>query len=134
MSLPDDVRNNVIDALNGVAVLTAPTPPIRVRLLTVDGTRTAAGTELSSSSGTGVGAGYTAGGAPVTFDPATAGQAVASATIRWDNMPPCTVVGAELWDSGSPPRRLQYASLTPTDIADGDAFELAASGFVETLT
>lgn len=134
MSYTNAVRNNVIDALNGVTAFTAPTTPIKVRLMTANGDAATAGTELSTGAGSGSGAGYTGGGQAVTFGSAAAGAASPTATVRWDNMPACTVVGAELWDSSGTPKRLQFGSLaTPKTLASGDSLELKTTDFIETL-
>src|SRR5688572_4342899 len=107
MALTNTVRNNVLDALNGTAAFVATVGPVKVRLMTANGTATAAGTELSTSAGGGSGAGYTAGGQTVTFPAAANGLVSPDATLRWDNMPDVTIVGAELWDSS--PKRIQFA-------------------------
>jgi hypothetical protein len=136
MSLDNVVRNNVLDALNGVAAFSAPTTPIKVRLMTTNGSATVNGTQLATGAGSGSGAGYTAGGQAVTFNAAgTDGQTEPTATVRWDNMPVCTIVGAELWDSAGTPKRIQFGALTaPKTLASGDAFELPVADFSETLT
>lgn len=135
MSLDNAVRNNVLDALNGVAAFTAPTAPIKCRLMTANGSATVNGTELGTGAGSGSGAGYTAGGQTVTFNAAgTDGQTEPTATVRWDNMPACTLTGAELWDSTGTPRRIHLGAFAaPKDIDSGDSFELPVAGFTQTL-
>lgn len=135
-SLDNTVRNNVLDALNGVASFAAPTTPIKVRLMTANGSASANGTELGTGAGGGTGAGYTAGGQAVTFNAAgTDGQTEPTATVRWDNMPACTVVGAELWDSAGTPKRFQFGALAASKtLQSGDSFELPVAGFTETLS
>lgn len=134
MALTNTVRNNVLDAINGVASFAAPTTPMKVRLMTANGSATAAGTELSTSAGAGAGAGYTAGGASVTFGAAATGAAAPTALLRWDNMPATTIVGVEIWDSAGTPKRWQYAPLaTSKTLTSGDAFELPVASFSETL-
>lgn len=135
MALDNAVRNNVLDALNGVAAFTAPTTPLKVRLMTANGTATAAGTELGTGAGSGTGAGYTAGGATIAFNAAgTDGQTEPTATVRWDNLPACTIVGVELWDSAGTPKRLQFGALVASKaVSSGDSFELPAVDFSETL-
>lgn len=135
MALTNTVRNNVLDAINGVASFAAPTTPMKVRLMTANGDATTAGTEQSTASGSGSGSGYTAGGLSVTFASAAAGAASPTAVVRWDNMPATTIVGVEIWDSAGTPKRFQYAALTASKtLASGDSFELPVASFTETLT
>lgn len=133
MSLDNAVRNNVLDALNGVAAFVAPTLPIVVRLMTANGTATTNGTELNTGAGSGIGAGYLAGGKAVTFASAANGAAAPTAVVRWDNMPASTIMGAELWDTSG--RRYQFAPLVASKtLSSGDSFELPVANFSETLT
>ncbi|MDP8971143.1 MAG: hypothetical protein M3N52_11755 [Actinomycetota bacterium] len=134
MAFTNQVRNNVLDAVNGVAAFQAPVTPLRVRLMTVNGTTTAAGTELATGAGGGSGPGYTAGGQAVSFPAAADGAVSPTATLRWDNMPATTIVGGEIWDSAATPKRWQFAALTEAKtLASGDAFELPLSDFDMTL-
>lgn len=134
MALDNAVRNNVLDALNGVSAFVASTTPAKVRLMTSNGSVSANGTELGTGAGSGSGAGYTAGGQSVTWAAASAGAAVPTATVRWDNMPTCTIVGVEVWDSAGTPRRIHWGAMTaPKTLASGDSFELPPSSFSETL-
>lgn len=126
--LDNAVRNNVLDALNGTTTFNAPTTPIKVRLMTANGTATSNGTELAASGG------YAAGGATVTFAAASAGATNATGTVRWDNMPAATIVGVELWDSSGSPRRIQLGALTANKtVGAGDSFELPAASLSEAL-
>lgn len=138
MSYTNAVRNNVTDAVNGTAAFTAPTPPMKLRLMTVNGSAAAAGTELATSAGPGTGTGYTAGGKTVTFTVAgsggTAGAAEAIADLLWDNMPACTIVGVEVWDSAGTPKRMRHAPLAASvTLAAGDSFRLPAATIDQTL-
>ncbi len=135
MSLPTTVKNNALDALNGVATFTPVVAPVRMRLMTANGTATAAGTELATGAGGETGTGYTAGGQTFTWAAAANGTAILAADIRWDNMPAGTIVGLEVWDSATTPRRIQYTPLTTQrTLAAGQAFELKAADVVATLT
>lgn len=134
MSLPTDVANNVLDAINGVDTFDAPTLPMKLRLLTVNGDADTPGTELATGHGGGSGAGYTAGGLAVALTAASYASTTITATATWDNMPACTLVGAEIWDSAGTPKRYQYAQLTvPKTIGDGDAMELPATNLSNTM-
>lgn len=133
MSLDNAVRNNVLDALNGVASFTAVVTPVKVRLMTANGNATTNGTQLATGAGSGSGAGYTSGGATVVMTGAVAGASGPTADLRWDNMPACTVVGVEVWDAT--PRRIQLGALTtPRTVASGESFELPAADVIETLS
>jgi hypothetical protein len=135
MAYTDVVRNNIIDAVNGVAAFAAPSGAIKCRLMTANGSSATAGTELGTGAGGGTGAGYTAGGQAVTFASASAGSASPTATVRWDNMPATTITGIELWDSAGTPKRFQFAALTASKtLASGDSFELPVANFTETLS
>ena len=116
---------NVVDASLGTASFVATTGPIRCRLMTANGSATAAGTELSTS------AGYTAGtGAPtVTFAAAntTTATAASNTAVTVTNMPASTVVGVELWDSAGTPVRKWWGALTASKTLNaGDTFSIAS--------
>lgn len=122
--------NNVIDASLGTAAFTATTGPLRCRLMTANGSATAAGTELATSGG------YTSGtGAPtVTFAAASAGSAASSAAITVTNMPAATIVGIELWDSAGTPVRKWYGALSTSKTTNaGDTFSIAAGSITAAL-
>lgn len=122
--------NNVIDASLGTAAFTATTGPLRCRLMTANGSATAAGTELATSGG------YTSGtGAPtVTFAAASAGSAASSAAITVTNMPAATIVGIELWDSAGTPVRKWYGALSSSKTTNaGDTFSIAAGSITAAL-
>lgn len=139
MAYTDTVRNNILDAVNAVAAFVAPTGPMKVRLMTANGTSATAGTELATGAGSGTGAGYTAGGQVVTLPAAAAGATAPTTVVRWDNLASCTITGVEIWDSAGTPKRWQFAPLvvgttpTPKAVASGDSFEFAVGAFTETL-
>ncbi len=76
------------------------TTPLKVRLMTVAGSDTAAGTEVTGGS-------YVAQtitlGTPTGDSPPTQTHA---ADIVFTGMPACTIVGFEIWDSSATPKRL----------------------------
>jgi hypothetical protein len=116
---------NVVDASLGTAAFVATVAPIRCRLMTANGSATAAGTELATS------AGYTAGaGAPeVEFASASTStaQAASDTAVTVTNMPAATVVGVELWDSAGSPVRKWWGPLTASKTLNaGDTFSIAA--------
>jgi hypothetical protein len=114
--------NQLLDASLGTSTLSAPVLPVRCRLMVVNGTASVNGTELAT------GGGYTAAtGAPVVTFAASSGENTANNTaVVVTNMPPCTVVGVELWDSSGTPRRLHLGALDVSKVVNlGDTFELA---------
>jgi hypothetical protein len=113
--------NNIIDASLGTTTFTATTTPIKCRLMTANGSATAAGTELATSGG------YTSGtGAPsVTFASASAGSAASNSAVTVTNMPATTIVGVELWDSAGTPARKWWGALTASKTTNsGDTFSI----------
>ena len=114
-NITDVGENLVLDHMCGTAAWT-PTGPLKLKLMTANGTDSAAGTELGTSGG------YTAGGLTITFSAASGGSASNSAQIQWTNMPVCTIVGAEIWDSHGTPKRLWYGPLAVSKtFASGDS-------------
>lgn len=117
---------NLVDGSLGTAAFVASTAPIRCRLMTANGSATAAGTELATSGG------YTSGtGAPsVTFAAAstTTGTAASNSAVTVTNMPATTVVGVELWDSAGTPLRKWWGALTASKTTNaGDTFSIASA-------
>lgn len=121
-NLDQTFSNKLLDASCGGS-FTPPTTPITCRLMTVNGTSTANGTELATSGG------YTSGtGAPtVTFSAAAAGSKASNAAVTVTNMPANTIVGVELWDSSGTPVRLWWGPLTASKTTNaGDTFTIAS--------
>jgi hypothetical protein len=129
-ALVQTVANNVVDASVATTTFTASTAPIRCRLMTANGSATAAGTELATSGG------YTSGtGAPsVTFAAASGGVANSNSAVTVTNMPATTIVGVELWDSAGSPARKWWGSLTASKTtASGDTFTIASGSLTLTV-
>jgi hypothetical protein len=87
---------------------TAPTMPYSVRLMTANGSDSAAGTEVVNAGGST----YTP--QTVAF-PAAVGNGAPvgnSADVVFTNMPACTVVGVELWDANGTPFRWWWGAVT----------------------
>lgn len=123
-NLTDAIENAVLDHLNAVATLTI-TGPIKVKLTTANGNDATAGTEVTGGS-------YAAKN--VTWTAAASGVAAPSADLVWTNMPACTVVGAEVWDSSGSPKRIWWGALSASKtLQAGDTFTLAAANFTQTL-
>jgi len=117
VSLTNVTEGHTLNWLTGNST-TAPTLPLKVRLMTTNGTDAAAGTEV-------VGGGYvpqtaTFGSAP------SGGPASNSALIRFDNMPASTLVGFEVWDSAGTPIRWHWAAFgSPVTVQAGEPAEFA---------
>lgn len=122
-NLTDTAENLVLTFLFNNLTATRPTIPIKCRLMTANGSDSAAGTELGTSGG------YTAGGSSVTFGTAgavTAGLIENSTAVTWTNMPATTIVGIELWDSAGSPVRIAYGALSASKTVNaGDTFTIA---------
>lgn len=84
-----------LDFLNGnTATITG---PLKLALLTAQGTDAAAGTEVSGGS-------YARQN--ITFGAAAAGSASNSGALSFAGMPACTIVGFAIYDSTGAPKRL----------------------------
>lgn len=99
-----------------------------VRLVTANGTATAAGTEV-------VGGSY-APATGTTWAAAANGASSNSSKISFTNMPAVTVVGVELWDTtpATPVRRWFGALTTSRTLAAGDDAEFAIGELDVTLS
>lgn len=123
-NLTDTVENQLLDALVGTAAFSV-TTPIKLALVTANGSDSAAGTEVSGGS-------YSR--QSISFGAASGGSITNSAKVTFANMPTATVVGIELWDSAGTPKRLAYGSLTASkSLVSGDTLEFAASSVTLTL-
>lgn len=115
-SLTDTAENRVLDWLTGNPT-TAPTAPLKVALLTANGSDSAAGTEVTGGS-------YAR--QTVTFDVAASGATANTSLIRFTGMPTCTVTGAAIYDSAATPVRWFHGALAaPKTLTSGDVFEFA---------
>jgi hypothetical protein len=118
--------NNVIDASLGTAAFTATTAPLKCRLMTANGTATAAGTEVTGGSYASI---------TVTFAAAATGSAASNVTLNFTLMPACTVVGVELWDSAGTPVRKWFGALSANKTVNaGDTFQIASGSLTAALS
>ena len=125
-NLTDTSENLMLDWVNGVGTPTRPTTPLKVALVTANGTDSAAGTEVTGGS-------YARQN--VTFTAAAAGATSNNAAISYTNMPAVTVVGVEVWDSAATPVRLWHGALTANKTLNaGDTFTIATGDLDLTLT
>jgi len=108
---------------------TAPTLPLMVRLMTANGSDSAAGTELTNAGGS------TYAPQSVTFGAASgSGSAANSADIVFANMPAATVVGIEIWDSAGTPFRWWWIPATASKTTNlGDTLRILAGQLALTM-
>lgn len=110
-SLTDTAETRTLAWLLGQST-TAPTLPLKVRLMTANGSDSSAGTEVAGGT-------Y----APVTLSASTAtsGASANDTILRWEGIPnPTTVVGVEIWDSAGTPVRWWHGALSASrTVTDG---------------
>ena len=124
-NLTNTAENKMLDALVRTASYSADTP-IKLALVTANGNDATAGTEVSGGS-------YAR--QTIAFNAASSGSIDNDAVISFTNMPTCTVVGIELWDSAGTPARLAYGSLTSSKaLTSGDTLEFAAGSITLSLS
>jgi hypothetical protein len=124
-NLTNTAENRAVDWINGLTS-TASTTPLKVALVTANGTDTAPGTEVT-------GGGY----ARQTLSVAAAvnGATSNSADLVFTNMPGVTVTGVEIWDSAGTPARLWYGALNASRTVNaGDDFKLVAGALTLSLS
>jgi hypothetical protein len=111
-------------ATGGTAVATV--APLHLRLMTSNGTATSYGTELPTGGSYVAGTGIT----PVTGT-LTANSFANSIALTQVNMPSCTIVGGELWDSSGTPHRLWQGALSANrTVNSGDTFTVPIGSLV----
>lgn len=123
-NLVDAAENIVLNAINGVsgALFTA---PLKLRLMTANGTDSANGTEVTGGSYASV---------TIAFTTSTAGTASNTAQLSYASMPACTVVGFEVWDSNATPRRIWWIPATSSRVVNaGDTFNVAPGAIVVSI-
>ncbi|MCM8548905.1 hypothetical protein [Streptomyces sp. STCH 565 A] len=129
-NLTDTAENAALNWTLGNAS-TGPTGDIKVALVTVAGSDSAPGTEVTGGSYARLTADFAA---------ASGGATSNEADLVWEDMPAATVVGVELWDSAGSPVRWWYGPLTdsegdpaPKTLDAGDDFKIAAGSLTITL-
>ncbi len=124
-NLSNTAENRALDWLMGNAA-TAPTTPLRVALVTANGSDTAAGTEVTGGS-------YAR--KTLTTAAAVNGATSNSADLVWTGMPAATVVGVEVWDSAGTPVRLWYGPLAASrTVLAGDELRIPAGSLTFSLS
>jgi hypothetical protein len=127
-NLTDAAEARVLNWLTGNTT-TALTGPLMVRLMTANGSDSAAGTEVVNSGGS------TYAPQSVAFPSATGTtQTSNSADVVFANMPACTVVGVEIWDSAGTPFRWWWGPATANKTVNlGDTLRILAGALVLTM-
>jgi hypothetical protein len=116
-NLTDVAENLALDWINVVGTPTRPTSPLKVALVTANGSDSAAGTEVTGGS-------YAR--QSVTFGSASSGAASNTNTITFTNMPAATVTGIDIYDSAGTPVRVWYGALSASKTTTaGDTFTIA---------
>lgn len=124
-NLPDTIENQLLDALVGTSAYSV-TTPIKLALMTANGSDSAPGTEVTGGS-------YAR--QTIAFDAASSGSITNNAAISFTGMPSCTVVGIEIYDSAGTPKRLAYGPLTASrTVTSGDTVQFASSAVTLSLS
>lgn len=123
-NLPNTIENELLDALVGTAAFSV-TTPIKLALMTANGNDSTPGTEVTGGS-------YAR--QTIAWDPAASGVIDNTTTINFTDMPTCTVVGVEVYDSAGTPKRLMYGALaTSKSVTSGDTLQFAAGAITFSL-
>lgn len=128
-NLTDGAEARLLNFLTGNAPATAPTLPLTVRLMTANGSDSAAGTEVVNAGGS------TYAPQSAAF-PAASGttQTANSADVVFTNMPTCTVVGVEIWDGAGVPFRWWWgAAVASKPVTLGDTIRILAGQLTLTM-
>ncbi len=124
-NLTNTAETNALNWLTGNST-TAPTAPLKLRLMTANGNDTTGGTQVTGGS-------YTS--QTVTFSAASSGSTSNSADVTFTGMPSATVTGAEIWDSAGTPVRWWYGALNANKVvAADDTFVVLAGELTLTLS
>lgn len=122
-ALVQTIASKAMDHINAVTAFTEPTSPLKLRLMTANGSATAAGTEVTGGS-------YAS--QTITMGAASAGVASNSNAITYAAMPACTVVGVEIWDTAGTPLRLWWGAVTTSQTYAAGNNATVAIGAVST--
>jgi hypothetical protein len=115
-----------IDDSVGTTARTAPTTPVKLRVETVAGTTSAAGTELGSTTFPTIAFGAATGTPPVASSTGTT-TVVAGAGG--------TVVAIAIWDTAGTPVRIWWGALTSSrTVVAGDSLAFAAAAVTLSIT
>ncbi len=120
--------NNMLNASLGKASYTATVTPLKLKLVTANGSATAAGTVVTGGS-------YTDQDITAAIATGSGGSTSNSGAITFSGMPAVTVVGVEIWDSASTPVRKWYGALTASKTtASGDSISFAVGALTLSIS
>lgn len=127
-NLTDGAEARTLNWLTGNTT-TAPTLPLKVRLMTANGSDSTPGTEVVNAGGST----YTAQSVTVGAATGTT-QATNTADVVFTNMPAATIVGIEIWDSAGTPFRWWWGPATASKTTNlGDTLKILAGALVLTM-
>lgn len=115
-------------SLHNATAVTKPTSPLHLRLMTVQGSNTANGTEATAGNCPG----YTAGGSTMgtpSFGASSSGVSASANDVTWTASGSwATITSVEVWDTAGTPVRILQGALTAsvTGVASGDTVKAAA--------
>lgn len=112
-SLTDGAEDRALNWLT-MNTTTAPTTALQVRLMSANGSDSAAGTEVSGNPRQ-----------TVTFSASSAGATSNPGALNFTSMPATTVVGIEIWDTGGPFRWWWGPLAANKTTNSGDTFTIA---------
>jgi hypothetical protein len=130
MALDQTRANDILTWMHGGAAPTALNATSKLRIYTVVGTATAAGTEVAT------GGGYTAGtGVTLSWAASASGSQATNAIASITNYPRAeTVTSAEVWDAAGTPKRVEWGNLTSSKtMASGDTLSFASGAITSAL-
>lgn len=119
-NLTDGAEARVINWLSGNTT-TAPTLPLKLRLMSANGSDSTPGTEVVNAGGSSYAPQNVTIGAAV----GNGGPVTNTADVTFSNMPAGTVVGVEVWDSAGTPFRWWWGPLNvskATNLGDPATF------------
>jgi hypothetical protein len=117
--------NRLLDASFATTAYSAPTGPMKLHLMTANGSATATGTEVTGGS-------YAA--QTITMGAAAAGAAANNSTISFTSMPVATVTGVDITDAAGTRRQWWGALSTTKTLAAGDTLSFAASSISASIS
>ncbi len=124
--MTDQAELLVLDLINGVTSAAPVTAPLKLALLTAQGTDSAAGTEVTGGS-------YARQN--ITFGAASGGSASNTNSITFSGMPAASVVGFAIYDSSGTPKRLWEIPRTggTQAVSAGDTVTVAVGAIVVSI-